>query len=296
MFGSGVGQAQFYIRVDAYQGVHARSALTCGMDIALPSSRRGAVSLWRDTLMPKEHGSWSLAFEPIALSLLVAPSMPGVFLAMALGAGFFARRPLRIAQRETRWERRLGAMWALLGCAGIALPSLLAAVAQGGAEWLVWLAPMAVAAVVFAYFDLRGSGREEAAEVVGAAAFALAPAAFAALAGWQPLESIALAAVMLARAVPSVLCVRAFLRAAKTGVRRDAPALIAACVALAVTVLLFERGVAPFFAVVAVSIFCFRSFALLVFLRPSWRARSIGMLEAILGVAFVIGLAVTAHL
>jgi hypothetical protein len=30
----------------------------------------------RDLLLPKEHGGWSLAFEPVALGLLVAPSGP----------------------------------------------------------------------------------------------------------------------------------------------------------------------------------------------------------------------------
>jgi hypothetical protein len=160
-----------------------------------------------------------------------------------------------------------------------------------GIDWLVWLCPAAIAGTVFACFDCRGSGREETAEVVGAAAFATVPAAFAALAGWPLVGSIALAVVMLARSVPSVLCVRAFIRAAKTGVRRNTPALVTAGLAFAITTLLAARGLVPFFAVWAMTVFVLRALALLVFVRPSWRARRIGMIESISGIVFLVGLA-----
>ena len=84
------------------------------MDTALISPARPSVSWWHDTLAPKEHGSWSLAFEPIVLSWLVAPSAAGGYLGVALAAGFFARRPLKIAFRDQRPERRMAAMWAIL--------------------------------------------------------------------------------------------------------------------------------------------------------------------------------------
>lgn len=242
-------------------------------------------------MAPKEHGSWSLAFEPLALALLVAPSLPGALFALSLAAGFFARRPLKAAFSERRPERRADSRRALAGCLALALLAFGAAIALGGTAWLRWLAPMVAAGGVFAYFDVRGAGREEAAEIAGSAAFALAPAAFAGLAGWTPLAAIGLAIVMLGRAVPSVLCVRAFLRAGKTGVRRDAPALAAALVALTAAAVLAFNGAVPFFAVVALTALAVRAFALLVVLRPTWRARSIGMLEAILGLLFVLSLA-----
>lgn len=47
--------------------------------------------------LPKEHGSWSLALEPLALGLLVAPTIAGAALTTAALAGFFARRPLKAA-------------------------------------------------------------------------------------------------------------------------------------------------------------------------------------------------------
>src|SRR5208283_2159794 len=62
---------------------------TMGAPPAQPASRV------RSVFLPREHGSWSLALEPLALGLFVAPSMAGVALALAAAAGFFARRPLR---------------------------------------------------------------------------------------------------------------------------------------------------------------------------------------------------------
>ena len=91
------------------------------MNTAYPTPAPSGVSLWRDCIAPKEHGSWSLAFEPIALSLLLAFSVPGALFAVVLAAVFFARRPMRIVRVEQRAERRLAAWEALGACAVIAL-------------------------------------------------------------------------------------------------------------------------------------------------------------------------------
>src|SRR5690242_15227457 len=74
--------------------------------------------------LPKEHGSWSLALEPVALGLLVAPSWAGGALAGAVLAGFFARRPLKAAFSPIHSARRLAArealvMWTALAVAGL---------------------------------------------------------------------------------------------------------------------------------------------------------------------------------
>ncbi|HQY06456.1 MAG TPA: YwiC-like family protein, partial [Lacunisphaera sp.] len=56
--------------------------------------------------LPKEHGSWSLALEPLALGLLLAPSAAGGALLAAALAGFFARRPLKTALTAPASARR----------------------------------------------------------------------------------------------------------------------------------------------------------------------------------------------
>ncbi len=258
------------------------------MEAIRPFPATAPSSVWRDLVMPKEHGSWSLAFEPVALGLLAAPTPAGAMFAVAVAAGFFARRPLGIAWREQKAERRAAAWTAVLVCGAVAALFTAGAVALGGVAWLGWLAPAALLGAVFLGFDLRRAGREEAAEVAGSAAFACLPAAFGALAGWPAAVSLALAAVMLGRAVPTVLCVRAMLRGAKTGEHRPGMALATAALALAAGVWLAAGGYAPWSAAALLGVLAVRAGAWLVFPRPALRARTLGMIEAVLGVAFVL--------
>lgn len=254
---------------------------------------RASVSFWRDCVRPQEHGSWSLAFEPLVVALLVAPSRPGALLAVALAAGFFCRRPLRLLARERQAERRGIAGRAVGVCSAVGLTAFAAVLLTSGPAWFAWMIPSAVAGVAFAGFDCRGAGREGGAEIAGAVAFAVTPAAFGQLAGWTSAEAAALALVVLGRSVPAVMMVRAFLRAAKTGVRSDGPALVTTALAVVAAAGLFERGLVPFFAYAAMIGFAVRTLALLVIVRPELRARTLGMIEGGLGLAFVLGLALT---
>ena len=256
---------------------------------SLPHARP---SLLKDVVLPKEHGSWSLALEPIALGLLIAPSFEGGLLAMACVSGFFARRPLRIAFVETRIERRALAFNALAFCAFTAAVSVSAIVLMSGVAWLSWLAPAAIAGAIFAYFDRNGAGRAEAAEIAGSAAFAMVPAVIGVLGGLDAWSAVCLSLLALGRSVPSVLCVRAFLRGRKTGVHANGLALIAAVAATAIVSVLYSRGHAPLFTLVCMGVFAARTFALLSVFQPPWRARTIGMIEAVLGLVFVLGSAV----
>jgi hypothetical protein len=261
------------------------------MDNALTWMRLPAARHWRELVLPKEHGSWSLALEPLAFGLIAMPSVAGGWLALAVTAGFFARRPLRIAWRDSRADRRGEARVALAGCGFAAVAALWFAIALAGVNWMAWLVPSAIAGALFVSFDLRNGGREELAEIAGSAAFAFLPAAFAVLAGATPAVALALAVVMCGRAVPTVLCVRTAVRAVKTGIRRPAPALVATSMALGAGVMLARSGVAPVAAVWALAVLALRAFGLLVFPAPVLRARTIGMVEAILGLAFVLTVA-----
>jgi hypothetical protein len=242
----------------------------------------------RELLLPKEHGSWSLAFEPVALGLLVAPSLAGGALAVAAAAGFLVRRPLKLAvtavpddprrQPARRWAAAfmLGAASALAGAA---------ALGSAGALW-----PLALAApcgLLFLWFDLRQAMREAEAELAGSVAFALLPAAFASLAGWPAPAALALAVVMLARSVPTILTVRAFLRLSKVRPVTAFPPLAAAGIAFAAVGGLAQAGLLPIAAVALSAVLWLRTGWLVTALRPAWTARRVGMMEALLGVAYL---------
>jgi hypothetical protein len=236
--------------------------------------------------LPKEHGSWSLALEPLALGLLVAPSSAGGALTVAALAGFFARRPFKAlaapAAARRREARATIVLFSALGVAGGFVVLVL-----GGIAPLWPLLPAAALAGLFAWFDAQNGSRDAAAEVAGSAAFALVPAALATLAGWSAASALTLAAVALTRSVPTVLLVRTNLRRAKGG--RGGfllPVLAAAGTAVGLTVLSAGALLPPWAALPAWGLFA-RSLWFASAFRPAWPARRIGMLEAVLGAAYV---------
>lgn len=254
---------------------------------------------FRSLVLPREHGSWSLALEPVALGLLVAPSHGGAWLALAVLAGFFTRRPLKLAATLPASDPRRAAAWRwTLLFAVIALAALGASAAtkvpitQQSAFVALW--PLLLAAplgAAFLWFDLRGEMREAEAEIAGSAAFALVPATFATLAGWPAAPALALAALMLARSVPTVLTVRTFLRLAKGKASTALPALASAGVALLLVLALATRGLVPGTAVVLAALLAARTGWLLSPRTPAWSARRAGITEAVIGAVFVAALA-----
>jgi hypothetical protein len=251
----------------------------------------------RSLLLPKEHGSWSLAFEPLALGLLAAPSPAGGALALAVAAGFFARRPLKLGFTLPANDDRRGPArrWALLlsFLAGGAL--LAVALARGLAD--LWPLLLAVpCGGLFLWFDLRNEMREAEAEFAGCTAFALVPATFATLAGWPPAHALALAAVMLARSLPTVLAVRTCLRLGKGRPAGPALPLFAAAGAGLLLAFLATRGLVPRTAPVLALVLLGRAFLYVTPLRPAWSARRVGVNEAVLGGLFVATLALAYRL
>ena len=249
---------------------------------AMTSAR--ALSL-KHLLLPKEHGSWSLAFEPVVLMLLVAPSAAGAALAVAACAGFFTRRPLKLALTLPPADpRRSPSRTAAI------LFALLAGAALAGAPWLgslrlLWpLLLVAPFGALFLWFDLRNAMREAEAELAGSAAFALLPAAGAILAGWPVPAALALAALTFARSVPTVLTVRTYLRLGKGESTSALPPLAAVTAALALVAYLAFQGLVPAAAVGLSAVLWTRTGWLLSGLRPNWPARKVGIMEAVLGV------------
>ena len=251
----------------------------------------------RQLFLPKEHGSWSLALEPVALALLVAPSAAGALLALAGIAGFFTRRPLKFAVTlpagdPRRVPARNGAIFfALLGAAALGGAAVLGTVRD------LW--PLLLAApfgALFLWFDLRNAVREAEAELAGSIAFALLPATGAMLAGWPAPAALALAALALARSAPTVLTVRTYLRLGKGEDPSVLLPLAAAGAACAAVAILARQGLVPGSAAAMSAVFLGRTAWLVSPLRPNWPARRVGILEAVLGVMQLGVLAAAYHL
>lgn len=242
--------------------------------------------------LPKEHGSWSLALEPMALGMLVAPSAAGGALVCAAVAGFFLRRPFKLVLASKPDPRIPLASVVVITLLTLAATSLLLAVDLGGVKNLWPLIPAAIAGAGFAWFDSRNECREGTAELCGAVAFGVLPAAFARLAGWSITESAALALVMLVRSVPTVLFVRTYLRRNKGYSISLIPANIAAVLGLFLTAWLVFIRLAPWAALVFAVILAARTFWVLGSNRR-FSAKKMGIAELTLGVVIVLILAVT---
>ena len=255
-----------------------------------------ASASFRALVLPKEHGSWSFAFEPVALGLLVAPSRPGALLAFAVLAGFFSRRPLKLAVTLPAHDPRRrpalpwAILWSALALAGIGVTAM---IGSWAALWpLLLCVPFGA---IFLWFDLRNVMREAEAEISGSAAFALLPATFATLAGWNSSTALGLAALMLTRSLPTVLTVRTYVRRAKGQPVHPTGAFAAAGAAFAIISVLALNGIVPIAGCVFAGVLFARTLIFLILLRPSWPAKRIGQCEAVLGVLCLVGFALGYH-
>src|ERR1017187_7904907 len=107
-------------------------------------SWRAAISL----TLPKEHGSWSLALEPVAFGLLVASSAAGAALALAAVSGFFLRRPMKLFLSRKSDPRQPLALVCVTILALLGLSGLLLAARLGVTDGLWPLLPAALAGAV----------------------------------------------------------------------------------------------------------------------------------------------------
>ena len=76
-------------------------------------------------ILPPEHGSWSLLFEPLAVGLTVAYSPASLWIALMTFGAFFARQPLKtrlLARQNPPVAQTAGKfliLFALLAASGI---------------------------------------------------------------------------------------------------------------------------------------------------------------------------------
>lgn len=235
--------------------------------------------------LPKEHGSWSLALEPVILGLLVAPSSAGAALGLAAFAGFLARRPLKAVLSH---QARPGSRTAALAFTACGVLGLAATVLRGGWPPLWPLVLAAPFGVLFAWFDAQGDSRATAAELAGSAAFALFPATFATLAGWSAPAALGLASVTLARSVPTVIAVRTFLRQRKHQPVKVWLPPLAALLGLGALVALAAAGHIPWLATVGAGVLLARTLWLGSGAAQKLTATRLGITEAILGGGYII--------
>lgn len=232
----------------------------------------------RPLALPPEHGAWAFLLEPIAVGLLVAPSVSGAFITFGAFAAFLARHPLLLALRDRksgkRYPRTAICERLVLGYAVLAALAFV----QVGIKPMLPL----VAALPLAVIHFRNGGRSLAAELAGAIAPAATAAAIAIAGRASMLTALALWSLLAARAIVSVLYVRSALRGESRAVMLAAHgAAVAVAAALA-----FTHAVSAG-AVVAMLVLLARAVP-----KQSLSARGVGMRELAYGALTVVLIAV----
>ena len=177
----------------------------------------------RSIALPAEHGGWSFWLEPVLLGMLVASSGTGIALVILSLASFLMRQPLKIALIDLRKKKIYQRTRVAIGFVGIysivALLAVLASLAGGGIDVLLPLVPAyGIAILQVWFFDIRGNSRHWLPEVIGAIVMSIFAISIALAGGWTWIASIALASIIVARAIPTIFYVRARLRQIKSGI------------------------------------------------------------------------------
>lgn len=169
----------------------------------------------RAVALPAEHGGWALIIEPIALGLLVAPSIAGLFIGAGALASFLARHPLRLAVADRRKNRilkrtSLADRFALLYVT-LAIVFLTIAVVSAPRKFLLPFIMAGPLLLIQFLYDASGHSRKLIPEVVGALAAGSIATAIALAGGWSRPTAFALWIIVACRHVPTILYLRVLL-------------------------------------------------------------------------------------
>jgi len=197
-----------------------------------------------------------MLFGPILLGLLVAPSLPAVFLALVYVAAFLARTPLRMISKNRQRGRRTSRTAAATKMFGIYVFIIVFAVSgvlvTGGTLPLV----PAIFALPFAgallYFDLHATSRRLLPELIAPAVLSTSVAGMVLAAGWDWPYTMAIWSIPLMASLPEVLFVRARLRLDRGLPAHTAIAIVAHILAALIAVVLVRAGLLPSLAGMAI--------------------------------------------
>lgn len=213
--------------------------------------------------LPVEHGGWGMLAEPLVIGLVLAPTLAGLGLALAALGAFLVRHPLKLAlsdwRRGTHYPRtvlaaKVAAAYGLVTLVGL----VLAAWRAPTAAWLpvLFAAPLGLLQL---WYDARLQGRQLLPELLGGVALGAGASALMLAGGWGMAPALAAWGLLAARAVASVLYIRARLRLDRDQPASRWPGLAMHVAALGLAVALALRGWGPWLGVAALAVLFVRA-------------------------------------
>lgn len=250
--------------------------------------------------LPIEHGSWGFLFEPLALGLLLAPSISAPFISLFVIGAFMARQPLKFLLADWKQGRRLPrteiALKFTLIFGGISAVGFIGSLIFAPAASFI---PFVIAAPLAIYLisqDVARQSRELVPEILAAFALAASTAALIVADGGAWPFAIAMWGVMMARLIPSIIYVRDRLRMEKgKDYSRLVPIGLHVAALIAVGALAYF-GLGPVLPVLMMAFLLGRAIQGMSSIRQRATAKQIGVQEVIYGCVTVLTVVVGYYL
>ncbi len=222
----------------------------------------------------------------------MAPSISAALLSLAVTAVFLLRQPAKIILADLRRGRtfaRTKLAWQFAGLyAVIAAVAVAMTVRLSGSDWLLPSLLALPFGIVFLTYDLTQPGRTWQAELSAPLALGSATASMALLDGWLIGPSLALWVVLAARAVPSILFVRARLRLDRGKEPDPIVPILSHVIAILLVAELAQIDLLPWLSIVPFGVLLLRAVHGLSSRRWMVSVKTIGFIELGLGIATVL--------
>lgn len=246
----------------------------------------------RNIALPVEHGGWGFLAEPVLLGLALAPSWAGLAIGLATVAAFLMRHPAKLYWRNRQRldlspRFRIARRFALL-YAGLALGGFSVAVALAGWRPLAPFLLLSPLLAVYGAFDVRNQARRLPPEIAAPMGLAASAPAIALAGGWGWTAAWVLWLLLQARAVPSILYVRARLRLERGEEIDRRPSSLSHLGAVALGAALWNADLAPGLTAVALVVLFGRAVRGLSSRRRPAKAKEVGFSELGFGLGYVL--------
>jgi len=240
----------------------------------------------KTVILPREHGSWGLTFEPLTLALIIAASLPGAVLFLGAAAAFFAHTPARqLLSRDKKNRYALPFFLLYGGMAGLLMGIFIFSVG-----WPLY-APLLLALIIMSGYLLLeyvSLGRKLYTEIIASVAIGLMALSIVLAGGWLWPRAVAFLILLYLRSIATTLYVHHRLLLEKKQLSKVGRAMLWQVISLLLAMALWLNGNIPFLALMAVLILGARALGGLSSKRKKATVRKIGMLEFAYGVQFVI--------
>jgi len=246
----------------------------------------------RTIALPVEHGGWGFLAEPILLGLALAPSWAGLAIGIATLAAFLMRHPGKLYWRNRhrldlsprfRIARRFAVLYAGLALGGFAI-----ALALAGWRPLTPFLMLSPLLAVYGAFDVQNKARRLLPELTAPMGLAASAPAIALAGGWEWTGAWVLWLLLQARAVPSILYVRARLRLERGDEIDRLPSSLSHLAAVVLGVALWRGSFAPGLTVAALVVLLARALRGLSRGRRPAVAKEVGFSELAFGLGYVL--------